>query len=72
MAKARRGVCAHSDALRSLLVEFCALDDGLDDLLLVSPLFVVAPPNRPLVLALETKMFAGAASQLSLIALLAS
>ena len=60
MAETWRGVCAHCDALRTLLVELCAFDDILDDFFLVSPLFIVAPPHWSLVFALETEVFAGA------------
>ena len=72
MAEAGRCVRANCDALRILLVELCALDDVLDDFLLVSPLLVVAPPHWSLVFTLETKMFACAARRLSLITLLPS
>jgi hypothetical protein len=72
VAQAWWGVCADCDALCALLVELGALDDVLDDLLLVPPLLVVAPPHGSLVFTLETKVFACAARRLSLIALLAS
>jgi len=58
--------------LCALLVELGALDNVLDHLLLIPPLFVVAPPHWPLVFALETEVFAGAAGGLSLITLLSS
>ena len=61
MAKAGWCVGAHCDSLCGLLVQLCALDDVLDDLLLVLPLLAVAPPYWPLVFTLETKMFAGTA-----------
>ena len=71
MAKARRGVGAHCDALCTLLIELRALDNVLDDFFLVSPLLVVAPPHWSLVFALQAKMFAGAAGRLALVTLLA-
>lgn len=36
-----------------LLIRLCPLDDSLDVLFLLSPRLVVAPPMRPLVLAIE-------------------
>jgi hypothetical protein len=72
VTEAWRRVCAQCDALCTLLVELCALDDVLDDFLLVASLLIVAPPHWSLVLALQTKMFAGATRRLSLITLLAS
>ena len=72
MAEAWWCVGAHCDSLCGLLVQFCALDDVLDDLLLVLPLFTVAPPYWPLVFTFETKVFASAARVLTLVALLPS
>ena len=72
MAETWRSVRAQCDALRALIVEFCALDDVLDDFLLVSSLLVVAPPHWSLVFALQTEMFACATGRFSLIALLPS
>jgi hypothetical protein len=72
VAEAWGSVRAQSDALCALLVELCALDDVLDDFLLVASLLVVAPPHWSLVFALQTEMFACATGRFSLIALLPS
>jgi hypothetical protein len=72
MAETGWCVGAHCDTLCGLLIQLCALDDVLDDFLLVSPLFIVAPPYWPLVFALKTKMFASTTRVLSLVALLPS
>jgi hypothetical protein len=53
-----------------LLLQFGALDDVLDVLLLGPALIVVAPPDWSLVFAFETEMSAGFASRLSFVALL--
>lgn len=55
-----------------LLGQLCPLDDVLDGLLLRLALLVIAPPQRPLVLALETEVFARLAARLSFVALLPS
>lgn len=53
-----------------LFGQLLALDDGLDVFLVLPARIVVAPPHGPLVLALETEMFACSAHGRSLIALL--
>ena len=72
MAEAWWRVGAHCDSLCGLFVQLRALDDVLDDLLLVLPLLTVAPPHWPLVFTLKTKVFASAARVLTLVALLPS
>ena len=72
MAEAWWCVCAHCDSLCGLLVQLCALNNVLDDFLLVSSLLVVAPPYWSLVFTFKTEMFAGTTRVLTLVALLPS
>jgi hypothetical protein len=58
--------------MRRLLRELLAFNDVLDVLLVLAAGIVVTPPNRSLVLALQTKVLASSAHGISLIALLSS
>jgi hypothetical protein len=55
---------------RTLFVGLGALYDGLDMILLFPPCLIVAPPQRSLVLAVETKVPASLAFGFALVALL--
>ena len=68
----RAGVELRLLRLLLLLGKLGALDDVLDQVLLSTTLFAIAPPHRSLVIASQTEMLAGLASGLSLFALLAS
>lgn len=72
MRQARRRLRAGGTYLRRLLRQLRALDDIFDDLLLLLPLVVVAPPHRPFVFALEPEVFARFALPLTFVALLSS
>ena len=72
MRKPRRGADRSLDGVGSLLRELLALDDHLDVVLVFSPRLVVAPPHRPLVLALQPQVLACRAQGRTLVALLPS
>lgn len=66
------GLGAGGSHLGGFLGQLGALDDVLDRLLLLLALVIVAPPHRPLVLALEPQMLAGLALALPFVTLLSS
>lgn len=70
MRQSRWGVCTSCGSLIRLFRQFGSLDDVLDGLLLRLALLVVAPPDWPLVLALQAEMFACLALRLPLVAFL--
>lgn len=72
MRQARRCLSAGGTCLRRLLRQLGALDDIFDDLLLLLPLVVVAPPHRPFVFAFEPEMFTRFTLPLTFVALLSS
>ena len=58
--------------IQVLLIRLCPLDDCLDMLLLFPSSFVVAPPMRPLVFAIEAQVSTSFAFRLAFVTLLAS
>jgi hypothetical protein len=69
----RYGIANGSCLLVSgLLSELGALDDVFDGFLLLASHFIVAPPHRSLVLALQAQVSARFATRLAFIALLPS
>ena len=57
---------------RTLFSCLCALNDGLDVVLLLAPHLVVAPPKRPLILAVEAQVSTSFAFLPSLVTLFTS
>lgn len=72
MGKARGSVRTVGDHCRSFLGELGALDNGLDVLLLLLALLIVAPPHGSLVITLQAEMLAGLAGRVAFVALLPS
>lgn len=70
MRQSRWGVCTSCGSLIGLFRQLGSLDDVLDGLLLRLALLIVAPPEGPLVFALQSEVFACLALRLSLVAFL--